>query len=212
MVPAIREKAKNLDRFIATSMVSKHRFFVWLPKVQIPENLCVVVAKDDDMTFGIISSKYHVLWGLRLGTALEDRPRYTPSTTFETFPFPQGLEPNVDPAKFEDNPKAQKIAAAAKRLNELRENWLNPAGSIKRIPEVVEGYPDRIVPADKAAEKILKTRTLTKLYNDMPTWLQHAHKELDDAVAEAYGWPTDLSDDEILEKLFALNQERAKKE
>lgn len=210
--PELKSAVKGSERFIATSMVAKHRVFSWLPEIQIPENLCVVIARNNDVTFGIVSSKHHILWGLRLGTALEDRPRYTPSTTFETFPFPEGLEPNVDPAKFEGNPQAKKIAVAAKRLNELRENWLNPEGSIKRIPEVVEGYPDRIVPADKAAEKILKKRTLTNLYNEMPTWLQHAHTELDDAVAEAYGWPTDLSDDEILEKLFALNQERAKKE
>src|SRR5690606_41596006 len=103
------------------------------------------------------------------------------------------------------------IAEAAKKLNELRENWLNPEGSIKRVPEVVPAYPDRIVPADKAAEKILAKRTLTNLYNEMPTWLQNAHKELDDAVADAYGWPTDLTDEEILEKLFALNQRRAKR-
>lgn len=208
--PGLRKKLDDLERFIATSMVAKHRFFVWLPKIQIPENLCVVIARDDDTTFGILSGKHHVLWGLRLGTSLEDRPRYTPSTTFETFPFPKGMEPNRPASELEKNPKAQKIAEAARKLNELRENWLNPAGSVKIVPEVVEGYPDRIIPADKAAEKILAKRTLTNLYNENPTWLKNAHKELDDAVAEAYGWPTDLTDNEILEKLFALNQQRAK--
>ncbi len=210
----MKERLEKCDRYICTPRVSKHRVFVWLDKAIIPDNATVAICRDDDLTFGVVHSKFHELWALGLCTFLGkgNDPRYTPTSCFETFPFPEGLEPNVDPAEFEDNPKAKKITAAAKRLNELRENWLNPAGSIKRIPEVVEGYPDRIVPADKAAEKILKTRTLTKLYNDMPTWLQHAHKELDDAVAEAYGWPTDLSDDEILEKLFALNQERATKE
>ncbi len=209
--PELKHAVSSFNKFIATSMVAKHRFFKWLPKIQIPENLCVVIAKDDDTTFGILSSRYHVLWGLRMGTALEDRPRYTPSTTFETFPFPVGMEPNRPASDYADNPKAQKIAEAAKKLNELRENWLNPEGCIKRIPEVVEGYPDRIVPVDRAAEKILAKRTLTKLYNDNPAWLQNAHKELDDAVAEAYGWPTDLSDDQILENLFALNQTQGKK-
>ncbi len=208
--PGLRKKVSKIDRFIATSMVAKHRFFVWLPKIQIPENLCVVVVKEDDTTFGILHSKYHKLWALKLGTSLEDRPRYTPSTTFETFPFPKGMEPNRPASELAKSPKAQKIAEAARKLNELRENWLNPAGAVKRVPEVVPGYPDRIVPADKAAEKILAKRTLTNLYNENPTWLQNAHKELDDAVAEAYGWPTDLTDDEILEKLFALNQQRAK--
>lgn len=210
--PAMRKALSGLKRYICTPRVSKHRVFCFLDEKVMPDSATTPIARNDYVTFGVLQSKYHELWALKLGTSLEDRPRYTPTSCFETFPFPEGLEPNVDPAAFEDSPKAQKIAAAAKRLNELRENWLNPAGSIKRIPEVVEGYPGRIVPADKAAEKILKTRTLTKLYNDMPTWLQHSHKELDDAVAEAYGWPTDCSDDEILEKLFALNQDRAKKE
>ena len=210
--PELKKTVEKFDRFIATSMVAKHRFFVWLPKIQIPENLCVVIAKDDDTTFGIISSRYHVIWSLKLCTFLGvgNDPRYTPSTTFETFPFPKGMEPKRLASELAKNPKAQKIAKTARKLNELRENWLSPAGAVKRLPEVVPGYPDRIVPADKAAEKILAKRTLTNLYNENPTWLQNAHKELDDAVAEAYGWPTDLTDDEILEKLFALNQQRAK--
>ena len=76
------------------------------------------------------------------------------------------------------------------------------------------GYPDRILPVDEAAAKILKTRTLTKLYNERPGWLDNLHRELDRAVAAAYGWEADfeagtLTDDEILARLFALNQERA---
>ena len=77
------------------------------------------------------------------------------------------------------------------------------------MPEVVPGYPDRILPRDEDCAKELKKRTLTNLYNERPAWLDIAHKELDAAVAAAYGWPADLSDDEILERLFALNQERA---
>lgn len=102
-----------------------------------------------------------------------------------------------------------RIAKAAARLNELRENWLNPPDLVMRVPEVVPGYPDRILPVDDKAAKIMKDRTLTKLYNERPAWLDHAHKDLDKAVAAAYGWPADLSDDEILERLFKLNQERA---
>ena len=86
---------------------------------------------------------------------------------------------------------------------------LNPPDLVQRVPEVVSGYPDRILPVDEKAAKVLKDRTLTKLYNERPAWLDHAHRELDAAVAAAYGWPVDLSDDEILERLFELNQERA---
>ena len=58
------------------------------------------VARDDDTTFGILHSRFHETWSLRLGTSLEDRPRYTPTTTFETFPFPEGLSPNVPAAEY----------------------------------------------------------------------------------------------------------------
>ena len=150
-----------------------------------------------------------------MGTSLEDRPRYTPSTTFETFPFPAGLTPNIPAADYAHDPRAVKIAAAAARLNELRENWLNPADLVKRVPEVVPGYPDRLLPVSPEAEAVLKKRTLTNLYNAKPAWLSHAHKALDEAVAEAYGWGNDwrtgkLTDDEIRSRLFHLNQTRAK--
>ena len=71
-------------------------------------------------------------------------------------------------------------------------------------------YPDRVLPKDEAAAKELKKRTLTNLYNQRPHWLANAHARLDAAVAAAYGWPDDLSDEQVLEHLFALNQERAK--
>lgn len=143
-----------------------------------------------------------------------NNPRYTPSTNFETFPFPEGLTPDIPASAYADDPRAQAIAAAAARLNELRENWLNPADLVRRVPEVVPGYPDRILPVDDAAAAILKKRTLTNLYNERPAWLDHAHRALDAAVAEAYGWGEDwragkLDEDAILVRLFALSQERA---
>ena len=93
-----------------------------------------------------------------------------------------------------------------------------------REPEVVAGYPDRILPRDEAAAKELSKRTLTNLYNARPAWLDNAHHALDVAVADAYGWgdlfipPSTVSgrtewvdgaEDEILARLFRLNQERA---
>jgi hypothetical protein len=76
---------------------------------------------------------------------------------------------------------------------------------------VVKGYPDRILPKDETAVQVLKQRTLTNLYNERPTWLDNAHRDLDEAVAEAYGWKADMADEELLAKLLALNLERAKK-
>lgn len=212
MAPSLREAIAPLDRFLATPRVAKYRIFKWLPLGSSIDDGVYAIARDDDTTFGILHSRFHELWSLRMGTSLEDRPRYTPTTTFETFPFPEGLTPNIPAADYADDPRAQKIAAAAARLNELRENWLNPPDLVRREPEVVEGYPDRILPVNEAAEKELKKRTLTKLYNARPAWLDHAHQALDEAVAEAYGWPADLSEDDILARLFALNQERAKAE
>ena len=136
-------------------------------------------------------------------------PEYMHTLCFETFPFPAGLTPDIPAADCADDPRAQAIAEAARRLNELRENWLNPEDLVERVPEVVEGYPDRIVHKDNKAAAILKKRTLTNLYNERPAWLDHAHRALDEAVAAAYGWPANLTDEEILGRLFHLNQERA---
>ena len=69
-------------------------------------------------------------------------------------------------------------------------------------------YP-RPEPRDADCAAQLKDRTLTKLYNERPAWLDLAHKKLDAAVAAAYNWPADLTDEQILEKLLPLNLERA---
>ena len=175
--PGLRESLKSSSRFIATPRVSKHRLFVWIQKETLPDSALIAIARDDDYTFGVLHSKLHEVWALQTGTQLETRPRYTPTTCFETFPFPQPT-----------GEQRAAIAEAARRLNELREGWLNPEG---------------------AAESELKKRTLTNLYNARPTWLQQVHQQLDKAVFDAYGWPDDLADPEILERLLALNLERA---
>lgn len=205
----MQEAIRNLDRYIAIPEVSKHKIFIWVNVSVVPDKNVVVIAKDDDTSLGILHSRCHRLWALRLGTSLEDRPRYTSTTTFRTFPFPEGLTPNIPAAQYADDPRAVRIAEVARRLNELRENWLNPPDLVRREPEVVPGYPDRILPVSERAAQILKKRTLTNLYNERPIWLDNVHRELDDAVAAAYGWPTDLSDDEILKRLLDLNLARA---
>ena len=192
-------------RYIATPTVSKHRVFAWLDPRICPDHQLTVIARDDDTTFGILHSRFHDAWSLRLGTSLEDRPRYTPTTTFETFPFPDRLTPNTPVADYADDPRAAVIADAAQRLVELRDRWLNPPEWVEWLDEPVPGYPTRPVPRDKAAATALKTRTLTSLYNARPTWLADAHAVLDAAVATAYGWPADISDDDALAELLALN-------
>lgn len=201
----------NKARYIATSMVAKHRAFLWVDRRVVPENLIIAIARDDLTTLGVLQSRSHVSWSLRLCTWLGkgNDPRYTPTTTFETFPFPEGLTPNIAAADYAHDPRAVRIAEAAKRLDELRQAWLNPPDLVKRIPEVVPGFPDRIIPVDDKAAAVLKKRTLTNLYNEHPTWLANAHRDLDAAVAAAYGWPEDISEEDGLARLLELNRQRA---
>lgn len=214
--PEMRMALTGLERFILTPRVSKYRLFVWADKSVLSDSAIIAIARDDDTAFGILHSYFHELWALRMCTFLGvgNDPRYTPSTTFETFPFPEGLSPDIPATSYAADPRAMAIAASATRLDELRGNWLNPPELVERVPEVIPGYPDRILPKDQAAAEVLKTRTLTNLYNARPAWLDHAHRALDEAVADAYGWGDDyragtLTDDEILARLFRLNQERA---
>jgi type II restriction/modification system DNA methylase subunit YeeA len=217
--PEVRSHLLQLERYIATPMTSEHRIFLWLRLPTLPDNNLVILARDDDAHFGILHSMVHEAWSTRIGNKMGagNQRRYNREAIYDTFPFPEGLTPNIPATDYADDPRAQAIAAAAARLNELRENWLNPADLVVREPEVVPGYPDRILPRDEAAAKELKKRTLTNLYNAPPQWLANAHAALDEAVADAYGWGEDwragrLDDDEILARLFALNQERAAKQ
>jgi N-6 DNA Methylase len=231
--PEMRVALAPLTRFMAGSIVAKHRLWTWVPGSTLASHATVVTARADDTTFGILHSRFHELWSLRLGTSLEDRPRYTPTTCFETFPFPVGLTPAntahqqtdalasgaLIPAKLPEAPRkhAAAIAEAAFKLNALRQIWLNPPEWTERIPEVVplgmtvSPYPDRTV-ARPGFEKEVAKRTLTNLYNQRPAWLAQAHEKLDATVAAAYGW-TDytpaMADEEILSRLLSLNRERS---
>ncbi len=211
--PELNKAIAKLGRIIVTPEVAKHRVFVWLDKRILADKNLTVIAREDDTTFGILHSRFHEAWSLRLGTWLGvgNDPRYTPTTTFETFPFPEGLTPNLPAAGYAKDPRAVRIAKAAKKLDDLRKAWLNPPDLIRIEPEVVPGYPDRILPKDADAAKKLRERTLTNLYNQRPQWLADAHEALDRAVADAYGWSEDISTEEALEKLLALNLARAAK-
>jgi type II restriction/modification system DNA methylase subunit YeeA len=201
--PTLRRAISALTRYIVTPAHSKYRVFVWLDTSTLPDHAMVAFARSDDYFFGVLHSTPHELWSLRMGTSLEDRPRYTPTTCFETFPFP--WPPGQEPV---DDPRVEAIAEAARELNDLRERWLNP---------------------EDATEAELKKRTLTNLYNQRPTWLDNAHKKLDRAVLTAYGWddlipslvdgespipdpenPSPVTPEEtLLARLLALNLERA---
>ena len=203
--PGMWRALDGLSRYIATPNLAKHRLFVWCDARVCPDHQLIVIARDDDTTFGILHSRFHEVWSLRLGTSLEDRPRYTPTTTFATFPFPEGLTPDVPATDYADDPRAVAIAEAARRLVELRDRWLNPPEWVDWIDEPVPGYPKRPVPTTDADLEQLKTRTLTDLYNLRPQWLANAHADLDTAVATAYNWPPEISNEDALRKLLELN-------
>ena len=101
-------------------------------------------------------------------------------------------------------------STSAKRLDSLRNAWLNPSDLVKIEPEVVPEFPDLVLPKDAQAGVTLRARTLTNLYNQRPQWLADAHRDLDAAVAAAYGWPADISEEDALAKLLEMNLARAK--
>ena len=210
--PAMRDALAPLRRFIATPTVAKHRLFAWLSAPTLPDHQLIVVAREDDYALGVLHSQAHELWSLRMGTSLEDRPRYTPTSTFETFPFPWPLDTPDEALTREQRAHRDAIGEAARALDEARRRWLNPPELVREEPDVVPSLPPRLLPVDEDAERELKRRTLTNLYNQRPTWLAHLHDALDAAVFAAYGWeeaPGELGEEELLRRLRALNLERA---
>ena len=230
--PEMRKALQGLQRYMVTPRVAKHRLMVFLDRRVNPDCQLIVFARDDNYFFGVLHSKVHELWSLRMCTWLGvgNDPRYTPTTTFETFPFPY-------PPGREDQraPAVQAIAQAAQALVAQRDLWLaggepealTPALSPReREPEGAEaagvaGEPNvgsqHIAPRPRTGEGTgvrepgvrEPNRTLTGLYNTRPDWLDLAHRRLDQAVFAAYDWPPDLADDAILERLLALNGQRA---
>ena len=221
---AMRRTVEKLERFIVTPRVAKHRFFVWVKATLLPDTRLCVIGRADDTTFGVLSSRQHEVWSLANASmhGVGNDPTYNGKSCFETFPFPPGLTPRdtapvagqASPACMAGEIVAANIAAAARRLNELREAWLNPPEWVDWMitpEEEKAGFPPRPV-AKPGFEADLKKRTLTNLYNARPAWLDLAHKGLDQAVAAAYGWPDyapETPDEEILRRLLALNLERA---
>ena len=266
---SLREALNGLPRFIVTPRVAKHRFFVFLNAAVLPDTRLNVVARHDDVTLGILSSRIHEAWSLANASmhGVGNDPTYNAKSCFETFPFPHGLTPAdtahqqtetlpggaVIPAGISEEKVAValvsiaqaafktvatikspaghaqastrtaaiQIAQAAKRLNDLREAWLNPPEWTHKVKEVTplgmdhSPYPDRIEPQPGISEedlKALQKRTLTNLYNQRPAWLTMAHQQLDAAVATAYGWADytpAMADQDILKRLLALNLARS---
>lgn len=186
--PAFRTKAKQLTRYIITPRVAKYRLFSWMSSDVVPDSRLYAFTFEGDYYFGILHSRTHEVWSLANCSWHGDgsdgaRPTYVASSCFETYPFP--WPPGTER---KESPLVDAIAEAARELVAKRDAWLNPPN---------------------ACEDELKRRTLTNLYNARPAWLSDAHRKLDEAVFAAYGWPSTLADAEILERLLALNHQRA---
>jgi len=184
--PALRIAIAKCSRALATPATGPRRVFAWLPAETLPGTGLVVFARDDDWFFGILHSRIHQVWALRVGTQVREKAsgfRYTPTTCFETFPFPWPPATPLGKLTRVQDEQRTAIAQAARALDGARAEWLG----------------DRSDPR----------RTLTRLYNARPAWLEQVHADLDAAVAAAYGWPADLADDGIVARLLALNRGRA---
>ena len=206
--PEMRRQIEALSRYIVTPETAQYRVFSWLSYPTLPDKNLIVIARDDDLMFGLLQSRFHELWSLRKGSDLQDRPRYTHTSTFATFPFPDGMTPDTPVETACAVEGANAIVTAAQNLDRLRTSWLWPEGSWREVSEEAPGLPVRRVPIDQAAADLLRARTMTELYNERPEWLQLAHRALDDAVALAYDVPSTISDDDALGMLLEKNLDR----
>jgi hypothetical protein len=192
----IRGAIARLKRFIATSETARHRFFTFLDGGVRPEHKLVVIGTDDASILGVLSSKVHVCWALAAGGHLGvgNDPVYAKTACFEPFPFPSATDA-----------QKSRIRSFGEQLDAHRKKQQ-------------AAHPDlTITGMYNVLEKLRSGEALTakdkKIHDDgLVSVLKQIHDDLDAAVLDAYGWPRDIGDEEILEKLVALNAERAREE
>jgi hypothetical protein len=186
----LRTAIRGIDRYIATVVTAKHRNFVWVDSDFLPDQGLMVIASDDPFVLGVLSSRIHLRWTLWLGGTLEDRPRYNNTLVFDPFPFPLA------------NPEQRtSIGLLAEELDANRK-------------DVLATHPDlTLTGLYNLRNKIAAGATLDQVEQDQRArgridLLAELHARIDAAVAEAYGWPAELPDEQIVARLVALNAER----
>jgi hypothetical protein len=178
--PELRKAIFGKKKYIATVRHMKHRVFIWVDSSFLPDSAFVVFPSESDYLHGLLNSGVHIIWGLATGTAIGPTPRYTSTSCFETFPFPR---PTPE--------QSAEIEKASVYLEQCRAH--------------LKGKGKTLTEAYNALEDCRKNPSPThEAYT-----LMDAHERLDKTVYAAYGWTYPLSEDEILEKLLALNLERA---
>jgi hypothetical protein len=192
--PEWRRAVADVPRFIATSYVSKHRFFTFIDADVAPDEPLVCIASSDAFNLGALSSTIHVHWALAAGSMLEDRPRYNNSLCFDPFPFP-------DPPK----ELREEIGQVAEALDQHRKD------AIARDERVTMTGMYNVVEKLRSGEKLTdKERAIHEIA--ACGVLRDLHDELDALVARAYGWPWPMEREEVLERLVALHDERVEEE
>ncbi len=193
----MRPALYSLERYIATVDTAKHRVFQFLNKDVICDDKIVVVALNNAWFMGVLQSSIHRAWALRVGGFLEDRPVYVKSRCFDPFPFPNANEIQKRTIRI----IAEELDAHRKRVLAVHTH-LTLTGLYNVLQLLRAGsQPDDLDDQDR-----------TIFDNGLVLILKELHDKLDTAVAEAYGWPADSSDDQILERLVALNRERSDEE
>lgn len=193
-IGTFRPALAGLERYISTTETAKHRFFVFLDKSILPDNVLINIALDDAFFLGVLSSRIHVAWALAAGGTLEDRPRYNKTRCFDPFPFPDCTE--------EQRARVRELGEALD-AHRKRQQAAHPSLTMTEMYNVLEKL---------RAGGLLSERERATHEQGLVSVLRQLHDELDAAVAEAYGWPAALPDAEILERLVRLNAARAAEE
>lgn len=192
--PELRDALKGLSRYISTVETSKHRFFVFLDESILPDNMLINIGLDDAYFLGVLSSCVHVAWALASGGTLEDRPRYNKTRCFDTFPFPDATE--------EQKQRIRELGEALD-AHRKRQQAQHPRLTITEMYNVLAALRAGEALSDR--DRVIHEQGLVSVLKDL-------HDELDRAVCDAYGWQPDISGEEILLRLVALNHERAGEE
>lgn len=190
----LRAALEGLRRYITTVEIAKHRPFEFLDASILPDNRLVCFGLPDGYSLGVLSSRVHHSWCLRAGGTLEDRPSYSKSLVFDPFPFPDATPE-----------QRERIAALAEELDSSRKQAL---AEVPRLTMTeIYNWRERV-----AAGEQLKGANLDRATAARAFIVHRLHEQIDDAVAEAYGWPADLAPAEIVARLVELNAERKAEE
>lgn len=192
----LRPALEGLPRYIATVETAKHRIFQFLDASILPDNMIVAIASDDGWHLATLSSRIHTSWAPVLGGWLGygNDPRYSKSRCYDPFPFPDPDE--ATRARLRD--LGEELDATRKTVQAEHPD-LTLTGLYNVLEKVRAGAPLDVRDED------VKARGRVLIIKDL-------HDQIDWATADAYGWPHDLTDEQILERLVALNAERAAEE